>query len=76
MENEFYCRPKHKHAQEFIFTWKLKKVPHPPLIFNNANVSQCKSLKYLGIVLDSKLTFEEHYKMVLSKTNRTIGPFP
>ena len=47
-------------------------MPHPPLVFNNANVSQCKSQKHPGIILDSKLTFEEHYKTVLSKTNRTI----
>ena len=62
-----------KRAQEVIFSRKLKKVPLPPLVFNNANVSQCKSQKHLGITLDPKLTFEEHYKTVLSKTNRTIG---
>ena len=26
----------------------------------------------MGILLDSKLTFEEHYKTILIKTNRTI----
>ena len=62
-----------KQAQEVIFSRKLKKVTHPPLVFNNANVSQCKSQKHLGIILDSKLTFEDHYKTVLSKTNGTIG---
>ena len=62
-----------KQAQEVIFSRKLKKVTHPPLVFNNANVSQRKSQKHLGIILDSKLTFEDHYKTVLSKTNRTIG---
>ena len=36
-------------------------------------ISQCKSQKHLGIILDSELTFEDHYKMVLSKTNKTIG---
>ena len=46
-----------KQAQEIILSQKLK----------------CKSQKHLGIILDSKLTFEEHYKTVLSKTNRTIG---
>ena len=63
-----------KHGQEIIFSRKLKKVPHPPLVFNNANVSQCKSQKHLGSILDPKLKFEEHYKMVLSKAYRTIGP--
>ena len=57
-----------KQAQEVIFSRKLKKVPHSPLVFNNANVSQCKSQKHLGIILDSKLTFEDHYKTILSKS--------
>ena len=61
-----------KQAQEVIFSRKLKNVSHPPLVFNNANVSSCKSQKHLGILLDSKLTFEEHYKTILNKTNRTI----
>ena len=68
------CNPDpSKQAQEGIFSRKLKNVSHPPLVFNNANVSSCKSQKHLGILLDSKLTFEEHYKTILSKTNRTIG---
>ena len=43
------------------------------MVFNNVNVSQCKSQKHLGIILDSKLIFEDHYKTVLSKTKRTMG---
>ena len=43
------------------------------MVFINANVSSCKSQKHLSILLDSKLTFEEHYKTILSKTSRTIG---
>ena len=43
------------------------------MVFNNSNVSSCKSQKHLGILLDAKLTFEEHYKTILSNTNRTIG---
>ena len=34
-----------KQAQEAIFSRKLKNVSHPPLTFNNANVSSCKSQK-------------------------------
>ena len=62
-----------KQAQEVIFSRKLKSVLHLPLVLNDANVSSCKSQKHLGILFDSKLTFEEHCKTVLSKTNRTIG---
>ena len=36
-----------KQAQEVIFSRKLKKVAHPSLVFNNANVCQCKSQKHL-----------------------------
>ena len=61
-----------KQVHEVIFSRKLKKVPHPPVVFNNANLAQCQSQKHLGIILDSKLTFEGHYKTLLSKTNRTI----
>ena len=72
MENEFQSQPK-QTAQEVIFSRKLKKALRPALAFNNANVSQCKSQKYLGITLDWKLTFKDHYKTVFSQTNRTIG---
>ena len=65
-----------KQAQEVIFTRKLKNASHPTLVFNNANVSSCKPQKHLGILLDSKLTFEERYKTILNKTNSTIGLLP
>ena len=51
-----------KQVQEVIFSRKLNKVTHPLLVSNNASVSQCKSQKHLVIILDSKLTFEDHYK--------------
>ena len=77
MENEFKSHPKQTSPRsqglEAIFSQKLKKVSHLPLVFNNANASQRKSQKHLSIILDSKLTFEEHYKTLLGKTNRTIG---
>ena len=62
-----------KQAQEVIFSRKLKNVSHPPLVFNNVNISSCKSQKHLGILLHARLTFEEHYKTIISKTNETIG---
>ena len=61
-----------KQAQEVVFSRKLKNVSHPPFVFNNVKVLSCKSQKHLGILLDVKLTFEEHYKKILSKANRTV----
>ena len=62
-----------KQAQEVIFNHKTKKLPHPPLVFNNTNVTQSIYQKHLGIILDSKLTFENHINMVTTKINKTIG---
>ena len=59
-----------KQAQEIIFSRKLKKVTHPPLLFNN-NVSQVNFQIHLGVILDVKLTFEEHLKNVFNK-NQTV----
>ena len=62
-----------KQVQEVIFSRKIKKATHPPLLFNNNNVSQVNSQKHLGVIVDVKLTFEEHLKNVLNKTSKTIG---
>ena len=56
-----------KQAQEVISSCKTKKLPHPPLVFNNTNVTQSIYQKHLGIILDSKLTFESHINMVTIK---------
>ena len=51
-----------KQAQEVIFSRKLKKVSHPPLPFNNNNVSKALSQKkHLGLTLNNRLTFDEHF---------------
>ena len=73
MEWKMSFNPDPSKQAQFNFSRKLKKVPYPPLVFNNANVYQCKSQKHLGITLDSKLTFKDQYKTVLSKTNKSIG---
>ena len=66
--------PDHKkQAQEIIFSRKLKKTMHSPLLFNNNNVSQVNSQTHLGVTLDVKLTFEEHLKNVFNKKPKTIG---
>ena len=61
-----------KQAQEVIFSHKTKKLPHAPLVFNNVNVTQSIYQKHLGIILDSKLTFENHLNMETTKINKTI----
>ena len=62
-----------KQAQEVIFSRKSKRPTHPPLVFNNNNVSQTFSQKHLGVILDFKLTFEEYLNNVLAKVNKAVG---
>ena len=40
---------------------------------NNNSLSEANSQKQLSIVLDNRLSFEEHLKMILNKVNKTIG---
>ena len=62
-----------KQAQEVIFICKSKRSTHPPLVFNNNDVSQTFSQKNLGVILDFKLTFEKHLNNVLAKVNKAVG---
>ena len=62
-----------KQAQEVIFSRKLEKTVHPPLLFNNASVTRTSSQKHLGIILDNQLKFDDHIKVVFRKISKTIG---
>ena len=62
-----------KLAQEVIFSRKSKRLTYPLLVFNN--VSQTFSQKHLGVILDFKLTFEDHLNNVLAKVNKAVGLF-
>ena len=42
-----------KQAQEVIFSRKLKKTSHRPLMFNSNQVNKTSSQKHLGIILES-----------------------
>ena len=51
-------------AQEVFFSGKLKTVPNPSITFDKNLLSICPVQKHLGLVLDSKLTFNEHIKHI------------
>ena len=56
-----------KQAQEVIFSRKINMQDHAPLIFNNNNASEANSQKHLDIVLDNRLSLDEHLKIILNK---------
>ena len=62
-----------KQAQEIIFSRKLNKPNYPSLNFNDTVVIQSTNHKHLGMILDTKLDFQEHLKDKLSKISKTIG---
>ena len=56
-----------------MFLVEIKKVHHPPLLFNNSTNQQISSQKHLGIHLDEKLTFKHHINEKINKANKGTG---
>ena len=56
-----------KQAQKVIFSRKSKAISHLPLVCNNNNVIQTTSQKHLGIILDTRLSFEKLLKQCYVK---------
>ena len=60
-------------AHEVFFCGKTNKTHHPLLMANNSLVKCVPSHKYLGLLLDPKLYFNEDLNSVLSKFNKVIA---
>ena len=45
----------------------------PPIIINDNNLLTSPCQKHLGLVLDSKLSFNEHVNQKINKCNRILG---
>ena len=61
-----------KQAQEVIFSRKHQKINHPSIYFSNNPIESVSSQKHLGMILDTKLNFQEHIKNILTKVNETV----
>ena len=62
-----------KQAQQIVFSRKTSLRSHPGLMFNNSIVNVTSIHKHLGMIFDSKLSFDEHLKPVLKKISKTVG---
>ena len=62
-----------KQANELLFSVKRKSPDHPPLYFNGNKIVKVDKHKHLGVILDSKLTFETHINEKINKTKKVIG---
>ena len=68
-----YAGVPNKQTKELRFSNKRDKENYPPLQFNSTNVKIADSQKDLGLILDSKLNFNEHIESKITKCNKIIG---
>ena len=59
-----------KQAQEVLFSNKVTKTNHPNIIFNGNTVQKSANQKHLGLILDEKLTFNDHITSKLTTVNK------
>ena len=64
-----------QEAQEAICNRKTNQLYNSSLIFNNSTVTQTTSQKHMSVILDSRLIFNDHLIIVLTKVNKAIGLF-
>ena len=62
-----------KQATEVLFSKKRSNINHPDLYFNGSKISRVSSQKHLGMILDEKLTFNDHISQKLSKASKGVG---
>ena len=60
-------------TRETFHARKNNKTYHPDLIFNQTNVNRTSSHKHLGLILDEKLNFKEHVKVLVDKASKGIS---
>ena len=65
-----FNRDINKLETEVYFSQRRKKSLSPPIIFNSNNVLTSPCQKYLGIVLDSTLSFN---KLITQKMNKATA---
>ena len=62
-----------KQAIEVRFSNKDDKENYQPLKFNSSDVQIADNHKHLGLILDSKLNFNERIESKVTKCNKIIG---
>ena len=59
-----------KQAQEVLFSNTVTNTNHPSIIFNGNTVQKSANQKHLGLILDEKLTFNDHITSKLTTVNK------
>ena len=59
-----------KQAHEVIVSRNIKVTAHSQLVFNNNPVYETSTQKHLGMFLDFRQNFQEHFENMLNKANK------
>ena len=62
-----------KQATEVLFSCKKSSPIHPQLILNGTTVAKVNEQKHLGLILDSRLSFEKHLNEKIIKAKKNLG---
>ena len=61
-----------KQATEVLFFCQKSSPNHPQLIFNGIAVAKVNDQKHLGLILDSRLSFEKHINEKIIKAKKNV----
>ena len=59
-------------TKEMIIDYRRNKSDQSPVIINNSYVQRAQTYKYLGLVIDEKLSFHDHVENQLKKINKRL----
>ena len=62
-----------KQASELLFSRKRINENHPNLMFNNTSVNKVSKRKHLGVILDNKLSFNDHIEHAIGKSIKGLN---
>ena len=62
-----------KQATEVLFSCKNSSPNHPQLIFNGIAVAKVNDQKHLGLILDSRLSFEKYLNEKIINAKKNVG---
>lgn len=52
---------------------RKRNTPQITVTLGNQTVEKCQRVRDLGVILDAKLTFTDHYNTIIHKANNTLG---
>ncbi|ETN99995.1 hypothetical protein RFI_37463, partial [Reticulomyxa filosa] len=74
LENVSLCAPNGKYTIDHVQDEKQKKYPKMKLKLDSSNIEEADYVKYLGLIVDQQMTFQQHINYVYSKAAKELRP--